>query len=119
MNPVVSRPAVEPGSVSSGILKGSADIRTSMDAIITASRVAGRAKAPPSKSYTHRAILAAGYADGATVRGPLVSADTRATMRAVDAFGGAVDHDEESGLLANPRCRTTSSTARTAGRRCD
>ena len=61
-----------------------------MDVTIPESRVAGRVRAPPSKSYTHRAILAAGYGDEATVTDPLVSADTRATMRAVEAFGGSV-----------------------------
>jgi 3-phosphoshikimate 1-carboxyvinyltransferase len=69
-----------------------------MDVRITASSLAGTATAPPSKSYTHRAILAAGYADGALVADPLVSADTRATMRAVAAFGGAVE-DVDGGLL--------------------
>jgi 3-phosphoshikimate 1-carboxyvinyltransferase len=59
-----------------------------MQASISPSRVSGRARAPPSKSYTHRTLLAAGYADGALVRHPLVSADTRATARAVDLFGG-------------------------------
>jgi 3-phosphoshikimate 1-carboxyvinyltransferase len=62
-----------------------------MDVDITRSRVGGRARAPPSKSYTHRAILSAGYSDGAVVADPLVSADTRATMRSVEAFGGTVD----------------------------
>jgi 3-phosphoshikimate 1-carboxyvinyltransferase len=62
-----------------------------MDAHISPSAVRGTARAPPSKSYTHRAILAAGYAEGATVNDPLVSADTRATMRAVEAFGGSVE----------------------------
>jgi len=66
-----------------------------MDITITNSTVAGTAKAPPSKSYTHRAILAAGYAGGATVRDPLVSADTKATMRAVTAYGGSVDRSDE------------------------
>jgi 3-phosphoshikimate 1-carboxyvinyltransferase len=61
-----------------------------MDAHVSPSSVRGTVRAPPSKSYTHRAVLAAGYADGATVREPLVSADTRATMRAVEAFGGSV-----------------------------
>jgi len=61
-----------------------------MDVTIRNSRVEGRAHAPPSKSYTHRAILAAGYADGAVVHRPLISADTKATMGAVDAFGGDV-----------------------------
>jgi len=62
-----------------------------MDAIVRESAVRGVARAPPSKSYTHRAILAAGYADGALVRGPLDSADTRATARAVERYGGSVD----------------------------
>jgi 3-phosphoshikimate 1-carboxyvinyltransferase len=66
-----------------------------MDVTLSASTVRGETRAPPSKSYTHRAVLAAGYADSATVSRPLVSADTRATMRAVEAFGGTVErHDE-------------------------
>ncbi|GGJ03169.1 3-phosphoshikimate 1-carboxyvinyltransferase [Halobellus salinus] len=66
-----------------------------MDVTIPESRVAGRVRAPPSKSYTHRAILAAGYGDEATITDPLVSADTRATMRAVAAFGGSVDRGDD------------------------
>jgi 3-phosphoshikimate 1-carboxyvinyltransferase len=60
-----------------------------MRATVRPSRVSGTARAPPSKSYTHRALLAAGYADGALVRHPLVSADTRATARAVGLLGGS------------------------------
>jgi 3-phosphoshikimate 1-carboxyvinyltransferase len=67
-----------------------------MDVTIRPSRVRGTVRAPPSKSYTHRAILAAGYADRVVVRDPLVSADTRATMRAVEAFGGDVARDDRS-----------------------
>jgi 3-phosphoshikimate 1-carboxyvinyltransferase len=70
-----------------------------MDVELTHSRVGGRARAPPSKSYTHRAILAAGYAGDAVVADPLVSADTRATMRAVEAFGGRVDRADEDRRL--------------------
>ncbi|MBB6646253.1 3-phosphoshikimate 1-carboxyvinyltransferase [Halobellus ruber] len=66
-----------------------------MDVTIPESRVAGRVRAPPSKSYTHRAILAAGYGDDAVVSEPLLSADTRATMRAVEAFGGTVDRGDD------------------------
>jgi 3-phosphoshikimate 1-carboxyvinyltransferase len=65
-----------------------------MDVTVSKSTVGGTAQAPPSKSYTHRAILAAGYAESATIRDPLVSADTRATMRAVEAFGGSVEEGE-------------------------
>ena len=70
-----------------------------MDATISNSTVTGRVQAPPSKSYTHRAILAAGYAEQTTVSEPLLSADTRATMRAVEAFGGSVEVDENANEL--------------------
>ena len=69
-----------------------------MDITIGNSTVTGTAQAPPSKSYTHRAILAAGYADGATVTAPLVSADTKATMRAVTAYGGSIDRSDEQAI---------------------
>ena len=62
-----------------------------MDVRISPSRVRGSARAPPSKSYTHRAILAAGYGGGALVKNPLFSADTKATARAVEAYGGSTE----------------------------
>ena len=67
-----------------------------MDATVSPSTVDGRTAAPPSKSYTHRALLAAGYADGegTVVQNPLDSADTRATMRAVEAFGGEIERTD-------------------------
>ena len=70
-----------------------------MDIELSQSRVHGRARAPPSKSYTHRAILAAGYSAGALVHNPLDSADTKATMRAVEAFGGDVDRADAPARL--------------------
>ena len=70
-----------------------------MDVTLTPSSVGGRVRAPPSKSYTHRAVLAAGYGEGATVRNPLVSADTRATMGAVEAYGGGTDLSEDGSEL--------------------
>ena len=66
-----------------------------MDVEIEPSTLSGTARAPSSKSYTHRAILAAGYSGGALVYDPLVSADTKATMRAVDAFGGDVTRESD------------------------
>jgi 3-phosphoshikimate 1-carboxyvinyltransferase len=65
-----------------------------MDVSISPSRIRGTTRAPPSKSYTHRAILASGYSDGAVVRDALDSADTKATARAVEAFGGTVSTDD-------------------------
>jgi len=73
-----------------GSLKPRGPMAGDMDAVVAPSGVAGTARAPPSKSYTHRAVLAAGYGDGALVRAPLDSADTRATAGAVEAFGGEV-----------------------------
>lgn len=67
-----------------------------MDATITRSSIHGVAQAPPSKSYTHRAILAAGYSSGAIVYDPLLSADPRATARAVRAFGGNVSESKDT-----------------------
>ncbi|WP_225333818.1 3-phosphoshikimate 1-carboxyvinyltransferase [Halomicrobium urmianum] len=71
-----------------------------MDADVSRSTVRGTAQAPPSKSYTHRAILAAGYADGALVHDPLVSADTKATMRAVTKYGGSVGLRDDGATLS-------------------
>ncbi|MEM2492292.1 MAG: 3-phosphoshikimate 1-carboxyvinyltransferase [Nitrososphaerota archaeon] len=60
--------------------------------------VFGDVTAPPSKSYTHRAVFVASLSDGtSTVRSPLISRDTVATINAVRAFGAQVDQRE--GLL--------------------
>ncbi len=53
--------------------------------------VYGSVEAPPSKSYTHRAIFASYVAGGGTVERPLVSGDTLATVRAVKALGAEVE----------------------------
>ena len=71
-----------------------------MDVTISPGPLAGTAGVPPSKSYTHRAILAAGCGDGGIVENPLWSADTRATAGAVEAFGGAVDRGSDGHLEA-------------------
>ncbi len=53
--------------------------------------VRGSAKAPPSKSYTHRALLLGLLAEGTTtVRDALASEDPRATLLAVEALGARV-----------------------------
>ncbi len=68
---------------------------TDMDVRISASSVEGRAKAPPSKSYTHRAILAGGLVDEATVTDYLDSADTRASQRAAAGFGATIESGDD------------------------
>ncbi|ERG99196.1 MAG: 3-phosphoshikimate 1-carboxyvinyltransferase [Haloquadratum sp. J07HQX50] len=70
-----------------------------MDVIVSESRLSGTVQAPPSKSYTHRAILAGGYSEQTTVHTPLRSADTRATMRAVEAFGGTVNDEGDDAVM--------------------
>jgi 3-phosphoshikimate 1-carboxyvinyltransferase len=47
---------------------------------------------PPSKSYTHRAVLMAGLSEGeSTVRNALLSRDTKATIAACRAMGATLD----------------------------
>lgn len=57
-----------------------------------------RVRAPPSKSFTHRALVAAALARGSsTLSDPLVSDDTRITADALRALG--VDLSWERGLV--------------------
>lgn len=54
-------------------------------------KLAGRVKAPPSKAYTHRAMVAALLSEGASeVYDPLICDDTIATLEACKAFGANV-----------------------------
>ncbi|MFB6109959.1 MAG: 3-phosphoshikimate 1-carboxyvinyltransferase [Halodesulfurarchaeum sp.] len=67
-----------------------------MHATVSASTLGGRVAAPPSKSYTHRAVFAGAYGTGSEIHRPLLSADTRASMRAVEAFGATVTERESA-----------------------
>ncbi|BDZ71623.1 3-phosphoshikimate 1-carboxyvinyltransferase [Methanobacterium petrolearium] len=61
-----------------------------------AKRIEGNVKAPPSKSYTHRALLLACLAEGKSyLRDPLYSADTMATLEACQALGCQIDVDDD------------------------
>jgi 3-phosphoshikimate 1-carboxyvinyltransferase len=57
---------------------------------IERSAISGQLYASPSKSYTHRAILIASLGQGSIIRGPLLSADTKATINACEAFGAKI-----------------------------
>lgn len=63
-------------------------------AIRRSPRFGGRIDAPPSKSYTHRAIIAAFLSPGpSTILGPSRSDDCLATLNSVRAYGAIVrDH---------------------------
>lgn len=59
-------------------------------------RLEGVLRAPPSKSYTHRAVILGGLSRGTVlVDGPLLSADTRATMEAMRAAGAEVEVEDD------------------------
>ncbi len=62
-----------------------------------------RVTAPPSKSYTHRALIIAAMADGVSeIKNPLDSGDTRVTCRALRALG--VEISEVPGLIRVSGC---------------
>ena len=63
---------------------------------VTAERpLEGSVRVPPSKSYTHRAVLMASLARGeSTVSNALLSRDTKATVAACRAMGATIDQDE-------------------------
>jgi 3-phosphoshikimate 1-carboxyvinyltransferase len=64
---------------------------------VTPGRVVGRVRAPPSKSYTHRALLAAHLSGRrSTVDRPLDADDTRATARAISSLGSQVVRARQS-----------------------
>ncbi|MFW6110797.1 MAG: 3-phosphoshikimate 1-carboxyvinyltransferase [Thermoproteota archaeon] len=55
-------------------------------------KLRGEVHAPPSKSYTHRTLIAALLSNGTSkIFHPLVSDDTQATLSAVKAFGADVE----------------------------
>lgn len=77
-----------------------------MIASVECSVVSGSVYAPPSKSYTHRAILITALGPGGVVKRPLVSADTRATISASESFGARVSLNDEvkiEGVAGSPR----------------
>jgi 3-phosphoshikimate 1-carboxyvinyltransferase len=66
--------------------------------------------APPSKSYTHRALIAGALASGETrIRQPLAADDTLLTAQALRQMGVPVAWDEDgiriSGCNGSPPCR--------------
>lgn len=78
-----------------------------MIARISESDVWGTVEAPPSKSYTHRAIAIGSMGHHAKITKPLLSADTLATVAACRAFGADVkvagDTVEIAGIIGKPK----------------
>jgi 3-phosphoshikimate 1-carboxyvinyltransferase len=72
--------------------------------VVQRGEVFGDVFAPPSKSYTHRAVFVASLAEGTSViNSPLISRDTRATIGAVMSFGASVEQQESSLLVEGLR----------------
>jgi 3-phosphoshikimate 1-carboxyvinyltransferase len=64
---------------------------------ITPSSFSGRLSAPPSKSYTHRAVILASLASGESIiENPLLSDDTRYTIAACRALGAEIAVESDS-----------------------
>jgi 3-phosphoshikimate 1-carboxyvinyltransferase len=62
--------------------------------LVSTGRLSGRVRVPPSKSYTHRAIIMASLSAGASgVSNPLISRDTLATIDACRAMGARLDEN--------------------------
>lgn len=61
---------------------------SNMIEILPIKELSGKVEAPPSKSYTHRALFLALLSEGKTkIKNPLVCTDTIATLNAVKDFG--------------------------------
>jgi 3-phosphoshikimate 1-carboxyvinyltransferase len=65
-----------------------------MELLVRRSRVDGRVEAPPSKSYTHRAVLTGALGDTTRVLNPLRSADTEASARCARGLGASVGEED-------------------------
>jgi 3-phosphoshikimate 1-carboxyvinyltransferase len=61
-----------------------------MNATVQRSRIEGEIIAPPSKSYTHRALTIASLAKKSEIFYPLLSGDTEATINAAKCLGATV-----------------------------
>ena len=70
-----------------------------MNVKVFPSTIHGALAAPPSKSYTHRAIVMASLAKAARVVKPLYSEDTNATIRACEAIGAAMTSTADALLV--------------------
>jgi len=65
-----------------------------MNVVVRRSRIKGEIIAPPSKSYTHRAIAIASLARKSDIFYPLISEDTKATVNAAKCLGAIIEYDE-------------------------
>ncbi|MDR0912831.1 MAG: 3-phosphoshikimate 1-carboxyvinyltransferase [Methanobrevibacter sp.] len=78
-------------------------------------KIGGEIKAPPSKSYSHRAIILASFADGESViRDVLLSEDTYSSITACESFGAKIkliENNKSLKILATPAIQNISNDA--------
>jgi 3-phosphoshikimate 1-carboxyvinyltransferase len=68
---------------------------------ITPSAVSGEVSAPPSKSYTHRAVILASLAAGGSIiQSPLISADTLHTIDAARSLGADIELKDDGLMIS-------------------
>ncbi|MBP5203340.1 MAG: 3-phosphoshikimate 1-carboxyvinyltransferase [Candidatus Methanomethylophilaceae archaeon] len=68
-----------------------------MDMTFHGGEIRGKASVPPSKSYTHRAVIAAALSGGrCEIGNPLCSLDIKATVEAVRSMGAEVERRDGS-----------------------
>src|SRR5271170_2553558 len=108
---------VRPSGPPLGTVRGSARVGGSFVSavVLLPGPVSGRIQAPPSKSYTHRALVV-GHLSGRPYRieRPLDADDTRATAFAIGQLGTPVDF-RPGGWLVTPGPAPTSSVTIDAG----
>ncbi len=93
-----------------------------MDLRVTPKLLSGDIAVPPSKSISHRALIAAALADGESVITDVLDCeDTRATEDALTALGAVISHDGNKTIVkgisapsekADINCRESGSTLR-------
>lgn len=72
--------------------------------VIPTPRLIGGIEAPPSKSYTHRAIIMAGLASGtSTIRKPLIGSDTKSSIRAMRSFGANISEETDKLIISGTK----------------
>lgn len=77
-----------------------------MRAVVQRSEISGTIEAPPSKSFTHRALIAAALANGrSTILNPLSSQDTEVTAQILVELGKSIDAVEGAWTVSDDELR--------------